>query len=141
MEVCLVWGGRSFTLSQTVLEHGNATVSFEAYYPVLLADKAVLPSDCAVTLLADRGFEHGELLRCLTRWHWDRVIRVKTDLSVTLATGQQRCVEALLPPPQQAHLFHQVTVLETVHGHLATAHLSLTGEPWAVLTQVTAPQN
>jgi hypothetical protein len=23
IEICLVWGGRSFTLAQTVLEHGS----------------------------------------------------------------------------------------------------------------------
>ncbi len=35
VEVCFVWGGRSFTLAQTVLEHGSATVGFEQYQSVL----------------------------------------------------------------------------------------------------------
>ena len=134
INVCLVWGGRSFTLAQTVLEHGSATVGFDAYYPVLLAAKAILSPECTVTLLADRAFEYGELLRCLTQWQWDWAIRAKTDLPVTLATGHRDCVEAWLPPPQPAHLFHRVTVLDDVHCHLATAHIPLAGEPWAVLT-------
>ena len=36
VEVCMVWGGRSFTLSQVVLEHGSATVRFEHYQPLLV---------------------------------------------------------------------------------------------------------
>ena len=134
IEVCLVWGGRSLTLAQTVVEHSSATVSFETYYPVLVAAKAVLPPGCSVTLLADRGFEHGALLRCLEGWQWDWFIRAKSDLTVTLATGHSCCVHQLLPPAQQAHLFHQVTVLEDVHCHLATAQLSAAADPWAVLS-------
>lgn len=63
IEVCMAWGGRSFPLSQKVIKHGSASVSFADYCPVRNAAKAVLPKDCQVTLLADRGFEHGELLR------------------------------------------------------------------------------
>lgn len=134
IEVCLVWGGRSFTLAQQVIEHGSATVSFETYRPVLAAAKAVLPPQCAVTLLADRGFEHGELCRCLQQWQWDWAIRAKTDLNVTLATGQKHCVEQLLPAPCQAQLLPQVTILDDVPCHLATANLPSAGEPWAVLS-------
>lgn len=134
IEVCLTWGGRSLTVAQQVLEHSSATVSFEVYRPVLAVAKALLPPNCTVTLLADRGFEHGELLRCLESWEWNWAIRAKTDLNVTLVTGSTCSVEQLLPPSQQAHLFHQVTILENVQCHLATAHLPLAGEPWAVLT-------
>lgn len=35
VEVCLVWGGRSITLAQIVLEHGSAMVGFEQYEPLL----------------------------------------------------------------------------------------------------------
>ncbi len=35
VEVCLVWGGRSLTLAQGVLEHGRAPVGFEQDKPVL----------------------------------------------------------------------------------------------------------
>lgn len=65
VEVCLIWGGRSISLFQVVLEHGSATVGFEQYRPVLETVLAVLPPKSTVTLLADRGFEHGELIRWL----------------------------------------------------------------------------
>lgn len=63
IQVCLVWGGRSLTLAQVVLEHGSATVAFTDYRPVLEQALTVLPEQSQVTLLADRGFEHGELMR------------------------------------------------------------------------------
>ena len=134
IEVCLAWGGRSVTLAQLVLEHGSATVGFEDYQVVLEAAKAVLPTECTVTFLADRGFQHGALLRWLQQQNWDWAIRAKSDLQVTLATGTTHSVESLLPPTQQAYLFHDVTVLDTINAHLATANVPIAGEAWAVLS-------
>jgi hypothetical protein len=102
IEVCLAWGGRSFTLAQVVLEHGSAMVGFEQYRPVLERAQRVLPSAVAVTLLADRGFEHGDLMRWLNKQQWDWVIRVKSDLLVTTANGRTQPVEGFFPPPEQA---------------------------------------
>lgn len=86
IEVCLVWGGRSFTLAQGVVEHGSASVSFEQYQSVLERAKRVLPLQAQVTLLADRGFEHGNLLHWLRQQQWSWAIRVKSDLKV--ASGE-----------------------------------------------------
>ncbi|MEL6606218.1 MAG: transposase [Cyanobacteria bacterium J06614_10] len=135
IEVCLAWGGRSITLAQTVIRHGSATVGFETYRRVLEAAQTVLPAGAQVTLLADRGFEHGELMRWLDQQQWDWVIRAKSDLIVHLASGRQRPVRALLPPAEEVYLFNQVTVLDDIDCHLATAHLSAAGEPWSVLSK------
>ena len=135
IEVCLAWGGRSITLAQTVIEHGSATVGFATYRQVLETAQTVLPPGCQVTLLADRGFEHGELMRWLNQQQWDWVIRAKSDLIVELASGRQRPVRALLPPSEEVYLFNQVTVLHDIDCHLATANLSSAGEPWAVLSK------
>ena len=51
IEVCLTWGGRSFTLAQVVLEHGSAMVGFKQYRPVLERAQQVLPPEVKVTLL------------------------------------------------------------------------------------------
>jgi hypothetical protein len=67
VEICVIWGGRSITLSQVVLEHGSATVAFEDYCPVLEATLALVPEGSSVSLLADRGFLHSELIRWLRR--------------------------------------------------------------------------
>lgn len=134
IEVCLVWGGRSIPLGQKVLEHGSATVGYEDYVSVLEATEALLPLGCQVTLLADRGFEHGALIRWLRDHSWSWAIRAKSDLNVTLGNGQVNNVAQLFPPAESAYLFRNVTVLEDIECHLATANLSLAGEAWAVLT-------
>jgi len=134
VEVCLIWGGRSISLSQVVLEHSSATVGFEQYQSVLETVLAVLPPNSTVTLLADRGFEHGELIRWLQRNNWSWVIRVKCDLQVTLSTGITWSVEQLLPPSEQAYLFQNVTVLGHIACHLATAKVATANEAWAVLS-------
>jgi hypothetical protein len=57
--VCFVWGGRSFTLAQTVIEHGSATVGFEQYQPVLKSAQRVLPPQVQVTLLPTEASSMG----------------------------------------------------------------------------------
>jgi hypothetical protein len=134
VEVCLIWGGRSFTLSQVVLEHGSASVGFEHYHSLLERAQRVLPPECQVTLLADRGFEHGALLHWLQQQKWSWAIRVKSDLNVTLASGRTTTVETLLPPVQQAYLFTNVSVLNGIPCYLATAAVAGAKESWAVLS-------
>lgn len=136
IEVCLVWGGRSIVLGQTVLEHGSASVAFEDYRQVLESTQQLLPPHCTVTLLADRGFEHGELMRWLKHSGWNWLIRAKSDLSVTLATGQVRRVSQLIPEPESAHLYSGVQVLGDIQAHLATAKLAMAKDAWAVLSNL-----
>jgi hypothetical protein len=136
IEVCLVWGGRSIPLGQKVLEHGSATVGFEDYRSVLETTLNLLPPDSAVTILADRGFEHGAFIGWLIEKKWSWMIRAKSDLNITDCNGKTRALKNLLPPQGEAYLFRDVVILEDIHCHLATAHLELAGEPWAVLSNL-----
>jgi hypothetical protein len=134
IEVCLAWGGRSFPLAQKVMKHGSATVAFADYCSVLDAAQTVLPPNCQITLLADRGFEHGELIRWLRSHQWSWAIRAKSDLKIALSNTQSESVSELLPEPEQAFLINEVTILGDIQCHLATARLSMAHEPWAVIT-------
>jgi hypothetical protein len=134
IEVCLVWGGRSFSLAQKVIKHGSASVSFEDYETVLEMAQAVLPPHCQITLLADRGFEHGELIRWLQNQQWSWAIRAKSDLRITLSNGRAESVANLLPQPEHATLFRDVTIMGDLQCHLATAHVSVAQASWAVIT-------
>ena len=58
----------------------------------------------------------------------------KSDLRVRLSGGQTSAVADLLPPTAEAYLFRNVTILQDINCHLATANLAMAGEPWAVLT-------
>ena len=134
IEVCFVWGGRSFTLAQVVLEHGSATVGFEQYQNVLEGAKRALPPKTQVTLLADRGFEHGNFIHWLQQQNWSWAIRVKSDLKVMLPNGRAQAVEHLLPPETQAYLFENVQVLDGIACHLVTAKVTTAKDAWAVLS-------
>lgn len=134
IEVCLVWGGRSIPLSQKVLDHGSATVTYDDYRPVLEALVALLPPGCTITLLADREFTHGALIRWLQLHQWSWAIRAKCDLNIELSSGRAAKVADLWPPEDEAYLWPNVTVLDNIECHLATANVSVAGESWAVLT-------
>jgi hypothetical protein len=122
IEVCIAWGGRSIILAQTVIEHGSSTVGFEQYKPVLEAAKSRLPIGSQPTLLADRGFEHGELMRWLTEEGWNWGIRIKSNLQITLANGKTQSLKELFPPKDQVYLFPGVKVLGDVECNLGTAN-------------------
>jgi hypothetical protein len=136
IEVCMAWGGRSFPLAQKVIEHRSATVAFVDYAPVLETALAVIPKNCLITLLADRGFEHGELIRWSRSHHWSWAIRAKSDLKITFANAQTGSVADLLPETGEAYLFKNVTILEDIECHLATATVSIAQESWAVITNI-----
>jgi hypothetical protein len=55
-------GGRSLTVAQTVLEHASASVAFDDYQAVLEQAYGQIPPGCTVTLLADLGFDHKQLM-------------------------------------------------------------------------------
>lgn len=134
IEVSLLWGGRSITVAQKVIEHRSATVAVSEYLPVLEMAQRALPDHCQISLLADRGFEHAGLIRWLTEQKWSWSIRAKSDLMVTLKGDCSQSLEQLCPPLDQVYLFHNVQVLEGIRCHLGIANSSIAEENWAVLT-------
>ncbi|MEM6715384.1 MAG: transposase [Cyanobacteria bacterium P01_C01_bin.147] len=134
VEGSLMWDGRSLTIAQTVLEHPSASVAFEDYQTVLKQAYTRLPTGCEVTLLADRGFDHKQLLRWLQTHQWDWMIRLKGDVALRLATGRPCPVDDLWPPSDEAYFYRHVEVDDEIPAHLATAQLSTASEPWAVFS-------
>lgn len=125
IEVTVLWGGRSITVAQKVIEHNSATVAVSEYLPVLEIANRSLPHDCQITLLADRGFEHGDLILWLTEQKWSWSIRAKSDLVVTLSGGLSQSVSQLCSSLDQLHLFNNVEVLEGIRCHLGIVHSSI----------------
>lgn len=123
-------------MAQKVIKHGSATVACSDYLPVLEAALAVIPQNCEVTLLADRGFEHGELIRLLQAQQCFWCIRAKSDLQIHLRDGRTCSVAQLIPPTAQAYLFREVTILGDISCHLATASPSIAQKSWAVLSNL-----
>lgn len=133
IEVSFVWGGRSFCLAQKVIEHGSATVGFSDYVSVLEMASLALPPNCRVTFLADRGFEHTQLIHWLNRHNWSWYIRAKSDLSIK-GHGYSKPLSELYPLANQVHLFPDVTVLDGIQCNLAIANEANAKENWAVIT-------
>ena len=92
-----------------------------------------MPSGCGVTLLADRGFAHRELLVWLEECQWQWADGSSVTCRSALLLERLRSVQYLFPE-QQAYLLHNVTVLEDIEAHLVTGHLPNASEPWAVLS-------
>jgi hypothetical protein len=55
---------------------------------------------------------------------------------VTLPLGTTKSVEQLIPPPEQAYLLPNVTVLGDITCHLVTANLPTANGSWAVLSDI-----
>lgn len=55
-------------------------------------------------------------------------------MKITFPNSQTKPVADLLPEPEQAFLFSDVTILQDIQCHLATARLSVAPESWAVIT-------
>jgi len=135
IEVCVVWGGRSLTLSQVIIEHGSASVSFEQYRPVLERAAALIPPGCSVSILADRGFLHGDFIRWAQQQGWGWCVRGKVDTLVELASGRTKAAQALIPESGEAVIAPNVTILENIPAHLAIANLPQAQEAWIVFSE------
>jgi hypothetical protein len=88
------------------------------YAPVLEAAFAVIPHNCDITLLADRKVEHGKLICWLQVHQWSWAIRAKSDLKITPANAQTEPVANLLPAPEQADLFNDMSMVVVAQGQL-----------------------
>lgn len=116
-----------------VPEHGSATVGFEQYQPVLERAQAVLSPEVQVTLLADRGFEQGELMRWLNKQQWDWAIRLKSDLLVPPPRSHESYF-----PPEQVDLVGPVRILGDIDAYLATTNVPGAQDIWAVFSSQSA---
>jgi hypothetical protein len=70
--------------------------------------------------------------RAPSGWSW--TVRGKVDTTITLASGRAQPAQAFCPPPGEAVLVPQVTVLEDIPAHLAVANVPQAQEPWIVLS-------
>jgi hypothetical protein len=137
VRVSLIYRGRAIPLAWKVLAHDSATVGYSDYVKVLATALACLPAGLVVTLLADRGFVHAELLHWLHQQHWHYRIRLTGDTLVRLGDRQVVPVAKLCPPKGAAHFYHNIYVLGENIGpvHLALAQLDEPAQdPWYVVS-------
>jgi Transposase DDE domain len=131
----LVYRGRAIPLAWKALRHASATVSFEAYQPVLDHVRPLLPSGSQVTLLADRGFLHEQLIRYAQQHRWHFRIRMPGNTLVQVRHHAPCAVEHLRPVGGQAHFYHNVAMFGTALSplHLVVAQpADAPTDPWYI---------
>ncbi len=133
----LVYRGRAIPLAWRALCHASTKVSFEDYQPVLDQVRALIPSGMIVTLLADRGFVHEELIQYTHKHHWHIRLRLTGNTLVHLPQHKPCQVKSLCPPVGHAHFYHHVALLGVTIGpvHVALAcPEDQPGDPWYVVS-------
>jgi DDE family transposase len=122
----LIYRGRAIPLAWRALRRASAMVSFEAYQPVLDQVRAIVPRDVIITLLADRGFLHEQLITYTRHYGWHFRLRMTSDTLVQRAHQPTQAVSQLRPPHRHAHFYHQIALFGTAIGPL---HLALASPP------------
>lgn len=138
VRLALIYRGRALPLSWVVLQHASATVGFEQYQGLLDQAAAILPADCQVVLLADRGFDHNALMCKVRDLGWHFCIRLRKSIRVHRVGKRATCVRWLMPPKGQARLLHRVWItdrqLGPVYLALAYAQTAHGYQDWAIVS-------
>jgi len=137
IRISIIYRGRAVPLIWKTIEHGSSTVGFESYCDLL--DKAVklLPSNCEVVFLADRGFADTKLMTYLNQtleWHWR--IRIKSSFLV-YRRNQRRCkISRIRLKRGQARFWRNIYITDKRFGpvHLALAKPHGTQENWLIVS-------
>jgi Transposase DDE domain len=97
-------GGRCIPLCWKLLEHASASVGFSVYQPLLEQARSLLPPQCRPFLLADRGFDHLQLIAYLQDEGWGFNIRVKGNRCFWSKQGRRTSIAQLTPGTGEGRL-------------------------------------
>ncbi len=131
----LIYRGRAIPLAWRAMHHRSTKVGFEDYQPVLEQVRSIVPPGLVITLLADRGFVHEQLLRYLHEQQWHFRLRLMSNTLVHLPDQPVAAVRDLCPPAGESRFFQHVALLGAAVGpvHLALACLlDSPDDPWFV---------
>lgn len=138
VRLSLVYRGRALPIIWTVIASSSATVAFEVYQILLLMAVDLLPENCRVLFLADRGFADHRLFRLLQDLNWHFRIRVKTSTSVYRTGKPKTTVGRMMPAKGHVLFVHKALMTEKQCGpwYLALAHVQTRNgyEQWAILS-------
>jgi hypothetical protein len=138
VRLALIYRGRALPLSWLVLVSQSAMVAFADYKPMVSQAASLLPRDCQVILLADRGFVDVKLFRLVRDLGWSFRIRLKSDLWVYRAHKPRTKVGRLMPAKGHALFVHKVWLTQQWFGpvYLALAHVQTPEgyEQWAIVS-------
>jgi hypothetical protein len=137
IRISVIYRGRAVPLIWKTIEHGSSTISFESYRALLERAVQLLPLECHVIFLADRGFADTNLMEYLSQtlqWHWR--IRIKSSFLV-YRRNKRRCkISNIKLKRGQARFWHNVYITDKRFGvvHLALAKPRGTKEDWLIVS-------
>jgi len=143
VRISVVYRGRAVPLVWTVLEHASSSVAYEVYAYLLDEAAKLVPANCAVVFLADRGFADTDLMQHLThlRWHWR--IRIKGSFQVYYQ-GKFHKLQDVKVAQGQARFWHKVGITrQQCFGpvYLALARPNGLRECWYVVSDEPTDQD
>jgi hypothetical protein len=136
IRISLIYRGRAIPLVWQVIAHASSSIAYETYQALLDRAATLLPRNCAVVFLADRGFADTALMAHATRlgWHWR--IRIKSCFVVYRRDQRRLKLSNYELKPGHAHFWQHVHITDARYGpvYLALAHLAENGERWLVVS-------
>jgi hypothetical protein len=136
IRISVIYRGRAIPPVWQGVAHASSGVAYETYQALLDTAATLLPRNCVVVLLADRGFADTALMAHATRlgWHWR--MRIKSCF-VVYRRGQRRLkLSNYALKPGQTHFWQHVQITDAHYGpvYLALAHLAENGERWLAVS-------
>jgi hypothetical protein len=136
IRISIIYRGRAIPLVWRVLEHASSMVAFATYRDLLnKTAQLLLPYDCQVVFMADRGFADTDLMAHLTKLGWQWRIRLKSSFWI-YRRGRRCKAERIRPAIGQAIFWHHVFITAQQYGpvHVAFARHPASKEFWIVVS-------
>lgn len=134
----VVYRGRAVPLLWLVLKHKSSSVKFNKYRPLLARVANLMPENCKIVLLADRGFMCIDLMKYIKKlpnWHFR--IRGKKSLN-TYRLGKRGsfCKQKICANYGSARFYHNIYIGNECFGelHIAFARLKGCREYWYIIS-------
>jgi hypothetical protein len=129
VRLSIIYRGRAIPLIWKVLAQSSTSIKFTAYADLLRSAAQLLPLDCQVVLLADRGFVDVRLMQLAVELGWHFTLRAKSSLLVYRAFHDSCRLGRLMPAKGQIHLIEVAQVtrqrfgpVSLALGHVRTQH-------------------
>ncbi len=121
VRISIIYRGRAVPLVWKVLQHPSSSVAYAVYKDVLDKAATLLPLQCPVVFLADRGFADTHLMEQLRRLNWHWRIRIKRSFWIA-RHGRRPCKASRITlAPGEARFVHHVYITEHRYGPVQLA--------------------
>ena len=121
VRLSVIYRGRAIPLVWKVLAQSSASVKFTAYADLLRAAAMLLPLDCQVVLLADRGFVDVRLMQLAVELGWHFTLRAKSSVLIYRPCHDACRLGRLMPAKGQIHLLQVAQVTGQRFGPVSLA--------------------